>query len=83
MYDLANFHEDDVNESPVQEGWGSPSWFYSINWFYYLGWLINIFRSSGSVAAKRAKLRKIRKDVLPRAPKSIICPKCFEVIERF
>lgn len=83
MYDLSNYYEEDINGSPVQEGWGSPSWFFEVNWFYYLGWLVNTLRGSAGVASRRAKLRRIRKEVLPRAPKSIICPNCFEVIERF
>ena len=84
MYDLANFHEDDVNDSPSQEGWGSPSWYGGgINWFYFIGWLVNISRSAHSVESRRAKLRKLREEVLPRAPKTIVCPQCFEVIERF
>jgi hypothetical protein len=83
MYALANFHEDDINDSPAHDGWGEPSWFHSINWLYYFGWLVNIFRGAAGVQNKRAKLRKLRAEVLPRAPKTLVCPQCFEVIERF
>lgn len=83
MYELSNFHEDDINDAPSHDGWGEPTWFHSINWLYYFGWLVNMFGGAASVQKKRAKLRKLRAEVLPRAPKTLVCPKCFEVIERF
>ncbi len=84
MYDLANYHEDDINDSPSHDGWGSPSWGYHFaSPVYLIGWLVNVFRGTASVEVKRAKLRKLREEVLPRAPKTIVCPKCFDVIERF
>lgn len=83
MYALKNYHEDDINDAPQHEGWGSPTWGLSINWLYFLGWLNNIGRGAASVESKRAKLRKLRAEVLPRAPETIVCPQCFTTIERF
>lgn len=82
MYQLSNFQEDDINDTPSHDGWGSPTWFHSINWLYFIGWLVNIGRGAATVEVKRAKLRKLRAEVLPRAKNTLVCPKCFEYIER-
>jgi hypothetical protein len=83
MYALKNYTEDDINDQPSHDGWGSPSWGFSINWLYLVGWLFNMGRGAASVESKRAKLRKLRTEVLPRAPETLVCPQCFEIIERF
>jgi hypothetical protein len=83
MYQLSNFQEDDINDSPTHEDWGSPAWGRSINWLYFLGWLFNMGRGAATVDSKRTKLRNLREGVLPRAPNTLICPQCFTTIERF
>ena len=78
MYLLKNFVESDINASPTSEGFGAR-----INLLHIITALINAGRGAASVDAKRAKLRKLRAETLPRAPNTLVCPNCMEAVERF
>ena len=77
MYALERFTEDDVNESPTIEGYGSR-----MTRLYLIVWLFNLVGDKFKVARRRRRVRELRAEVLPRAPGSLICPSCLAFLER-
>ncbi len=78
MFELQNYREEDVNESPTVAVYGKR-----IDLLFMVVWLANLFGGKAKVARKRKRVRELREQVLPRATKSLICPQCLEVLERF
>lgn len=88
MMPLARFFETDVNESPtvdaIMPNKFGARFFPGLSLFLMISsWLGNLFYGKAKVAKGRAKVRKAREEILPRAPNSAICPNCYEVLERF
>jgi len=87
MMPLSRFLESDVNVSPSIDASVAPIGiarlipFWSL--IYTLGtWAGNLFFGQAKVAAGRAKVRKAREEILPRSLNSVICPNCYETLER-
>ena len=87
MFALARFYETDVNENPTADAimpnkWGArffPGLSFAI---MMVSWIANLTWDKGRVARGRAKVRKARAEVLPHNPQAVICPNCYEVLER-
>jgi hypothetical protein len=88
LFALANYLETDVNDKPTTDYYVPDShWSHT----FPLGVLIiqmstaigNLLWGKAKVAKGRAKVRRARAEVLPRSPKSLICPHCYEVLEKF
>ncbi len=45
-------------------------------------WLGALIWGRAKVERGRAKVRRAREEILPRSPNAVICPNCFEVLER-
>lgn len=86
MHMLASFQVDDVVESPtVDAAVMGSGWMrlmprmgllvILVSWFY------NLFHGKAVVAKAKAKVKLAREQILPRSPKSQICPECYEVLE--
>ena len=53
--------------------------------FLIFGWIIfvaNYLMELFSFGGRKAKLAQLKTQVLPRAPRSLVCPRCLHVIER-
>jgi hypothetical protein len=88
MMPLARFYETDVNESPtadaIMPNRVGARLFPGLSLILMLtSWLGNIFYGKAKVAQGKAKVKKAREEILPRAPNSAICANCYEVLERF
>jgi hypothetical protein len=89
MMPLDRFLESDVNEYPIVEASVAPGGlarmfpFWSIM-YTLVTWLGNLLFGLGRARLKRgrAKVRYARAEILPRSPNSVICPNCYEVLER-
>ncbi len=87
MYPLIRFHEDDVNESPTVDSFvpnRAAAQFFP-GWSLILmltTWMGSLLFGKAKLANARAKIKKAREEVLPRSPDSVICPNCYEVVER-
>lgn len=87
MYPLARFYEDDVNEKAYTDTYVPHRAF---GCFFpgtslvimFVSWLISLVGGKSGIKANRAKVRAAREQILPRAPRSFICPSCFHVEER-
>ena len=87
MFSLAQFHEADVRGNPTAEAtvpsredaWFAPGWSALV---ITVSWLANLTWDKGRVERGRAKVRKARAETLPRCPQAVICPNCYEVLER-
>ena len=86
MYPLARFFEDDVNESATVDHYETSrySWVPARLQFMLMiaSWFWNLFFGKAKVAKGKTKVRAARETVLPRSPNSLICPNCYEVLER-
>ena len=87
MYPLERFYEDDVNESATVDSFtpnrAAASFF--PGWSLILmvtTWLGSVAFGKAKVAKGKAKVRQARAEILPRSPTSLICPNCYEVLER-
>ena len=87
MFALARFYETDVNENPTVDAI-VPSRAGALLFpgvsviIMMISWLGNLTWDKSKVAAGRAKVRKARAEILPRCPQAVICPNCYEVLER-
>ncbi len=89
MMPLARFMESDVNEAPTVEASVANIGIARIFPFWSLvytaaTWLSNLLFDWGKarLANGRAKVKKAREEILPRSPDSVICPNCYETLER-
>lgn len=87
MFPLVRFLESDVNENPTADAimpnkMGArlfPGLSFAI---MMISWIGGITWDKNRVARGRIKVRKARAEVLPRSPQAVICPNCYEVLER-
>jgi hypothetical protein len=87
MLPLKRFFEDDVHDNPSASGQGVNRGFAAAapgcSFFFMAGTTLwAIFFGKARQARGRAKVREARELILPRSPESLICPNCFEVLER-
>ena len=87
MYPLVRFYEDDVNETPYIDSFvpnrGCATIFPGTSLFFaFASWFGKLMFGKAKVAQGKAKVRKAREEILPRSPSSLICPNCYEVLER-
>ncbi len=88
MFPLVRFFETDVNENPTADAimpnkMGArlfPGISFAI---MMISWIGSMTWDKNRVARGRSKVRKARAEVLPRCPQAVICPQCYEVLERF
>jgi hypothetical protein len=87
MYPLKRFYEDDVHDNPMSTGNSVhkviarffPLW----SLVYMVGTTLgSVIYGKARQAKGRAKVRAARETILPRSPESLICPNCYEVLER-
>ncbi len=87
MFPLVRFYETDVNESPTADAimpnkMGArlfPGLSFAI---MMISWIGGMTWDKGRVARGRLKVRRARAEILPRCPQAVICPNCYEVLER-
>ena len=87
MYPLERFLESDVNESPTIDtvvpnkffARFFPGWSFIVMVTSFFG---HLFYGKARVAQGRAKIRRARAEILPRNPEAVVCPQCYEVLER-
>lgn len=87
MFPLVRFYESDVNENPTADAimhskMGArlfPGLSFAI---MMVSWIGNLTWDRGRVARGCAKVRRARAEVLPHNPQAVICPNCYEVLER-
>ncbi len=87
MYPLVRFFESDVNENPTIDsfvpGRAVARFFPGMSFVLMVTtWVGSLLYGKARVAKGRAKVAAARRDVLPRSPNAVICPNCFEVLER-
>ncbi len=87
MFPLVRFYESDVNENPtadaIMPNKMGARLFPGLSFVIMMvSWIGNLTWDKGRVARGRAKVRKARAEVLPRSPQAVICPNCYEVLER-
>ena len=87
MFPLARFYESDVNESPTIDsfvpGRAIARFFPGMSLVLMLTtWIGALLFGKARVAKGRAKVARARAEILPRSPNAVICPNCFEVLER-
>ena len=88
MFPLVRYFETDVNENPTADAimpnkMGArlfPGISFAI---MMISWIGGLTWDKNRVARGRLKVRKARAEVLPRCPQAVICPHCYEVLERF
>lgn len=88
MMPLDRFLESDVNENPTVDSFvpdrAAARFLPGASLvLMFTTWLGNLFYGKAKVAKGRAKVRKAREEILPRSPNSVICPNCYETLERF
>ena len=87
MFPLVRFYESDVNENPTADAimpnkLGArlfPGLSFAI---MMISWIGGLTWDKNRVMRGRLKVRKARAEVLPRSPQAVICPNCYEVLER-
>ena len=87
MFPLVRFFESDVNENPTADAimpskMGArlfPGLSFAI---MMISWIGGITWDKNRVARGRIKVRRARAEVLPHNPQAVICPNCYEVLER-
>lgn len=87
MFPLVRFFETDVNENPTADAimpnkMGAqlfPGLSFAI---MMISWIGGMTWDKNRVVRGRIMVRKARAEVLPHNPQAVICPKCFEVLER-
>ncbi len=87
MFPLARFFESDVNDTPTVDSFmpsrGIARFFPGLSLFLMIStWLGALIWGRAKVERGRAKVRRAREEILPRSPNAVICPNCFEVLER-
>ena len=74
---LADYEISDAAEGPTASA-DLPEFLLFGWWAFVINYLTELFSFGG----RKTKLAKLKKDVLPNFPKSLICPTCLHVIER-
>lgn len=87
MFPLVRFFESDVHEKPTIDSFTPTRPFARLfpGMSFVLmvtTWVGSLLYGKARVAKGRAKVAAARKDILPRSPNAVICPNCFEVLER-
>ena len=87
MFPLVRFYETDVNDNPtagaVMPTRAGAMFFPGLSFaIMMISWIGGLTWDKGRVTRGRAKVKKAREEILPRSPQSVICPKCWEVLER-
>ena len=87
MFPLVRFYETDVHDNPTADAimpnkMGArlfPGISFAI---MMISWIGGLTWDKNRVARGRIKVRKARAEVLPHNPQAVICPNCYEVLER-
>ena len=87
MFPLVRFFETDVHDNPTADAimpnkMGArlfPGISFAI---MMISWIGGMTWDKGRVTRGRLKVRKARAEILPRSPQAVICPECYEVLER-
>lgn len=74
---LKDFEISEASEGPTASADAVDFWLFGL-WAF----AINYFAEAFSFGGRRAKLRQLKRDVLPQFPHSLVCPRCLNVIER-
>ena len=74
---LADYEISDAAEGPTLNA--DTTDFLLFGWWAYV---VNYFAEMFSLGGRKTKLAKLKTDVLPAYPKSLICPACLHVIKR-
>ena len=87
MLPLVRFFESDVNEKPTIDsfvpGRAIARFFPGMSLVLMVTtWVSALLFGKARVAKGRAKVARARAEILPRSPNAVICPNCYEVLER-
>lgn len=88
MMPLDRFLESDVNSSPTVDSYQNDNRTAGLMFpgtilaLMFWSWLGNLLWGEAKAAKGRAKVRKAREVILPRSPNAVICPGCYETLER-
>ena len=87
MFPLVRFFESDVNENPtadaIMPNKMGARLFPGLSFVVMMvSWIGNLTWDKNRVMRGRLKVRKARTEVLPHNPQAVICPNCYEVLER-